>query len=201
MSEVPDSEIREGSRSNVRAMDDTPMPEPLRRAVHQLVAEAVQNCQEVLRSTEPDLAGDWQRMTLCRATDAADTLDMTSLLIAAYCQRTGMSQDTLSSYLQARQQRSRAAGPQDCDRQEVAGLLNGPAPDPDDREAWLRFSWGHGFADAAQTYEDSPQRLLTQACLHGLQARLCDDVEALDSYLPPRIAALARKIAQVLEEP
>jgi hypothetical protein len=38
-------------------------------------------------------------------------------------------------------------------------------------------------------------------CLHGLQARLCDDVASLDSYLPPHVAELARKVASVLEEP
>lgn len=87
------------------------MPEPLRRAIHQLVAEAVQNCQEVLTYTEPFVSHDWKRMTLYRATDAADTMDMASMLIAAYCQRTGMAMDTLASHLQTRQQRSRAAGP------------------------------------------------------------------------------------------
>ncbi|MER8225387.1 hypothetical protein ABTZ58_33510 [Streptomyces sp. NPDC094143] len=34
-----------------------------------------------------------------------------------------------------------------------------------------------------------------------LRARLCDDVDALDSYLPPHVAKLARKIAEVLEVP
>ncbi|MFI9031100.1 hypothetical protein [Streptomyces sp. NPDC053560] len=47
-------------------MDSTPMPESLRRAVHQLVAEAVMQCQEVLRYTEPDQAHSWERMTLYR---------------------------------------------------------------------------------------------------------------------------------------
>ncbi|WP_275405906.1 MULTISPECIES: hypothetical protein [unclassified Streptomyces] len=37
--------------------------------------------------------------------------------------------------------------------------------------------------------------------LHGLRARLCDDVDALDSYLTPDVAQLARKVAGVLEEP
>ncbi|MFE7431229.1 hypothetical protein [Streptomyces sp. NPDC057545] len=49
--------------------------------------------------------------------------------------------------------------------------------------------------------EPDEQRLFTEACLHGLQARLCDDVDALDGYLPPHVAALARKIAGVLEVP
>ncbi|MFE7834740.1 hypothetical protein ACFU53_01270 [Streptomyces sp. NPDC057474] len=45
-------------------------------------------------------------------------------------------------------------------------------------------------------------RLRTRvSSLHGLSARLCDDVEALDSYLPPHVAELARKVAEVLEEP
>jgi hypothetical protein len=43
------------------------------------------------------------------------------------------------------------------------------------------------------------QRLFTVACLHGLRARLCYDVEALDDYLPPHVAKLARKVAEVLE--
>jgi hypothetical protein len=37
--------------------------------------------------------------------------------------------------------------------------------------------------------------------LHGLKARLCDDVASLDSYLPPHVAELARKVASLLEEP
>ncbi|MFF7772711.1 hypothetical protein ACFZC7_40265 [Streptomyces massasporeus] len=48
------------------------------------------------------------------------------MLIAAYCQRTGMALDTLASYLQTRQQRGRAAGPWDGDQHEVAGMLGGP---------------------------------------------------------------------------
>lgn len=50
--------------------------------------------------------------------------------------------------------------------------------------------------------EPGEQRLFTEACLHGLRARLCGDVEALDSStLPPHVAALAWKGASVLEEP
>ncbi|GGV90988.1 hypothetical protein GCM10010228_80490 [Streptomyces massasporeus] len=176
------------------------MPEPLRQAVHQLVSEAVMNCQDVLRYTEPDVAHDWKRMTLIRATDASDTLDMAAMVIAAYCQRTGMAMDTLASYLQTRQQRSRAAGPRDADRHEVAGMLGGPLP-LDDDEARLRFSWGQGYAEGGLMAEADEQRLFTVACLHGLRARLCDDVEALDDYLPPHVAKLARKVAEVLEVP
>ncbi|WP_248000952.1 hypothetical protein [Streptomyces sp. RPA4-5] len=80
-------------------MEDPKMPEPLRRAVHRLVSEAVANLQEVLRYTEPDQAHAWKRMMLYRATEASDTLNMVAMLIAAYCQRTDMCQDTLTSYL------------------------------------------------------------------------------------------------------
>ena len=65
-------------------MEDTQMPEPLRQAVHQLVSEVVMNCQEVLRYTEPDIARDWKRMTLFRATDASDTMDMASMLVLCW---------------------------------------------------------------------------------------------------------------------
>ncbi|MFD9535326.1 hypothetical protein [Streptomyces sp. NPDC060010] len=91
-------------------MEDTPMPEPLRRAVHQLVAEAVTNCQEVLSHTEPFAAYDWKRMTLYRATDAADTMNTAAMLIAAYCQDTDMAKDDLDGFLQLSQQRNRAWG-------------------------------------------------------------------------------------------
>ncbi|MEV6841251.1 hypothetical protein AB0N17_43440 [Streptomyces sp. NPDC051133] len=60
---------------------------------------------------------------------------------------------------------------------------------------------GEYTAENAQQVEDDPQNLFTQACLHGLRARLCDDVDALDSYLPPQIAAMARKVAEALEVP
>ncbi|MFD9564085.1 hypothetical protein [Streptomyces sp. NPDC059994] len=47
--------------------------------------------------------------------------------------------------------------------------------------------------------EDDPQKLFTEACPHGLSARLCQDVDALDSCLPPQAAKPARKVAEVLE--
>jgi hypothetical protein len=34
-------------------MEDTAMPEPLRRAIHRLVSEAVQHCPDVLSYSEP----------------------------------------------------------------------------------------------------------------------------------------------------
>jgi hypothetical protein len=39
------------------------------------------------------------------------------------------------------------------------------------------------------------------AGLPARAARRCDDVDARDSYLPPHVAALARKVADVLEVP
>lgn len=180
------------------------MPEPLRRAIHQLVSEAVQNCQEVLRYTEPDQAHTWKRMTLYRATDAADTMNMASMLIAAYCQRTGTSPDTLESYLQLSQQRDRTVGPGDGDWAQLAGLLGEERPAAaGDRGSWpsMEFHGGQMQAERAQRPEEDPQKLFTEACLHGLKARLCDDIDSLDTYLPPQVAELARKVAGVLEEP
>jgi hypothetical protein len=184
-------------------MEDTPMPEPLRRAIHQLVSEAVQHCQEVLRYTEPDQAHSWKRMTLYRATDAADTMDMAAMLIAAYCEHAGMAKDTLESYLQVDQQHSRAAGPRNAERAHVAGLLGEAAPAGADEPGMVGMRYDHGErqAEQAQHPEDDPQKLFTEACLHGLRARLCDDVAALDSYLPPGIAEVARKVAGALQEP
>ncbi|MEU3787451.1 hypothetical protein [Streptomyces sp900129855] len=182
-------------------MEDTQMPEPLRQAVHQLVSEVVMNCQEVLRYTEPDIARDWKRMTMIRATDASNTMDTVSMLIAAYCQRTGIALDTLASHLQTREQRSRAAGPRDAERHQVAGMLGTPLPPEDDKNAQMWFSVGQGYTGDGLMSEPDEQRLFTEACLHGLRARLCDDVEALDSYLPPQVAQLARKVAAALEVP
>ncbi|MFE5885978.1 hypothetical protein [Streptomyces hydrogenans] len=111
------------------------------------------NCQEVLRYTEPDFAHDWKRMTLIRATDASDTMGMTSMLIAAYCQHhTSISMDTLSSYLQTRQQRSRAAGPRESDQQKIAG----PLLADDDQQARRRFSWGQSYAEGGLMSQADP---------------------------------------------
>ncbi|GAA2955434.1 hypothetical protein GCM10020227_23150 [Streptomyces flavovirens] len=176
------------------------MPKPLRQATHQLVSEAVMNCQEVLRFTEPDVAHDWKRMSLYRATDAADTMNTLALLLAAYCQQhTDTSMETLASYLQTGQQRSREAGPRESDRQEIAGMLGGPVP-PADTAGARAYRMGQGYAEGGLMFEVDEQRLFTEACLHGLRARLCDDIDSLDGYLPPRVAQLARRIAAVLEE-
>jgi hypothetical protein len=185
-------------------MDDTQMPEPLWRAIHHLVSEGVQNCQEVLRYTEPDQAHTWKRMTLYRATDAADTMNMVALLIAAYCRHAGMGRKSLESYLQLEQQHDRAKGPGDGEWAHLAGLLGEDAPvAASEPGTWasMQFRSGQRHATNAQQVEDDPQKLFTEAVLHGLKARLCDDVEALDSYLPPHVAELARKVAEVLEEP
>lgn len=109
------------------------------------MSKAVLSCQEALRYTEPDVAHDWKRMTLIRATDASGTMDMASMLIAAYCrQHTGVSLDTLASHLQPRQQRSRAAGPREAARQEVAGMLGAPAPPENATDARRAHRAGQG---------------------------------------------------------
>lgn len=118
------------------------MPEPLRRAIHQLVSEAVANCQEVLRYTEEDRA-----------------------------QVAGLMGEKLSYE-----------------------MLRAPVNR-------MRHQRGQQQAERAQRPEEDPQKLFTEAVLHGLRARLCDDVDSLDSYLPPHVAELARKVASVLEEP
>ncbi|MCX4451608.1 hypothetical protein [Streptomyces sp. NBC_01789] len=184
-------------------MDSTPMPEPLRRAIHHLVSEGVQNCQEVLRYTEPDQAHTWQRMTLYRATDAADTMDMVALLIAAYCKRTGMAAHTLQSYLQVGQQAIRAHGPHEEDHAHVAGLVGEALSYEAMRESTnrMRYDRGQRQAEQAQSPEGDPQKLFTEACLHGLRAKLCDDIDSLDSYLPPQVAVMARRVAESLEVP
>jgi hypothetical protein len=45
---------------------------------------------------------------------------------------------------------------------------------------------------------EDPWHLWTQACLHGLRARSSDDLDSLNSYLPPQ---MARRVAQALAEP
>ncbi|KPI22869.1 hypothetical protein ACGFZJ_41815 [Streptomyces sp. NPDC048253] len=142
-------------------------------------------------------------MTLYRATDAADTMDMVAMLIAAYCERTGMAPHTLQSYLQVGQQEIRAHGTQDEDRAHVAGLM-GEALSYEAMQAptnRMRHHRGQRQAEQAQRPEDDPHKLFTEACLHGLKARLCDDVDSLNSYLPPQMARMARKVAEALEVP
>ncbi|MFF9352369.1 hypothetical protein [Streptomyces sp. NPDC014734] len=123
-------------------------------------------------------------MTLYRATDAADTMDMVAMLIAAYCQHTGMAADTLQSYLQVGQQMIRAHGTDEEDRSRVAGLM-GEALSYEAMRAptnRMRYHRGQRQAEQAHRPEDNPQKLFTEAFQHGLKAKLCDDVDSLDSY-------------------
>ncbi|MFI5705767.1 hypothetical protein ACIA78_37740 [Streptomyces xanthochromogenes] len=85
-----------------------------------------------------------------------------------YCQQTGTKLDTLASYLQTRQQRSRAAGPTDAGRHELAGMLDEPLPSAGDEDAKWWFSVGQSYAGRGQTAEPDAQLLFTEACLHGL---------------------------------
>ncbi|WP_107088548.1 hypothetical protein [Streptomyces sp. NRRL F-5755] len=112
-----------------------------------------------------------------------------------------MSDDTLQSYLQTKQQRSRADGPRPEERAELAGLLGDTAPETDEPELGFGYAWAQARAETAFTPDEDPQRLFAAACLHGLRARLSDDIDSLDTYLPPHIATLARKVAEALEKP
>lgn len=155
----------------------------------------MQNCQEALRYTEPDQAHTWKRMTLYRATDAADTMNMVPMLIAAYCERTGMAPETLRSYLQVGQQELRSAGPQEDSRAHVAGWLGEALSYEAMRTPTAREEHREGQIEAEQAKrpEDDPQKLFTEACLHGRKAELCEDVDSLDSYPLPQVAAMARR--------
>ncbi|MGW1412462.1 hypothetical protein [Streptomyces sp. NPDC002403] len=62
--------------------------------------------------------------------------------------------------------------------------------------AWVRRQTEDTLAT-----EDDPQKLFTEACLHGLRAKFCDDVDSLADFLPPQVAAMARKVADALEVP
>ncbi|WP_331720051.1 hypothetical protein [Streptomyces sp. NBC_00147] len=183
-------------------MNHTPMPEPMRRAVNQLVSEAVERCQEVMSYAASDVARDWKRMTLYRATDAADTMDCVAMLIAAYCEQVGVDPETLQGYLQLSQQHNRADGPKEDDRAHLAGLLGQAAPAGASALGGIRMMYGRGQrqAEAAQQPEDHPEVLFTMACLHGLKAKLCDDLGSLDRF-PPEVAAMARRVAECLEVP
>lgn len=112
-----------------------------------------------------------------------------------------MSQDTPESYLQLVQQQDRAGRGEWA---HLTGLLGEDASAASEAGNWasMQFRGGQQHAEEArQQPEDDPQKLFTEACLHGLRARLCEDVTSLDSFLPPHVARLARKVAEVLEEP
>ncbi len=65
----------------------------------------------------------------------------------------------------------------------------------------MLYGRGQHQAEEAQRPEEDPQKLFTEACLYGLRAKLCDEVDSLDPYLPPQVAAMARKVADALEVP
>ncbi|MFI6730765.1 hypothetical protein NRF20_00360 [Streptomyces sp. R-74717] len=121
--------------------------------------------------------------------------------IVAYCEHMGVSKDTLLSYLQVDRKQSRVAGPQDDDRAHLAGFARRPRGVLRAPALGTLHGRGRRQAEAAQQPEEDPQKLFTEACLHGLRAKLCDDVNSLDSYLPPQVAAMARKVADALEVP
>jgi len=162
------------------------------------------NLQEVLRYTEPCVRGSWKRMTLYRATDAADTMDMAALLIAAYLEATGGNVPDIRQHLQPSQQHARADGPGPSARATAAGLLNHPLTEQDTEDQNLQqvqHSLAQRHNEAARTGHEDPWHLWTQACLHGLRARTSDDLDSLDHFLPPHIAQMARKVAQALTDP
>ncbi len=80
------------------------------------------------------------------------------MLIAAYCkEHTNISMDALASYLQTRQQRSRAAGPRESDRQKIAGMLSGALPADDDRQARRWYSSGQSYAKGTLMVQADPR--------------------------------------------
>jgi hypothetical protein len=76
----------------------------------------------------------------------------------------------------------------------VSASEPGPCPS-------ARFRPEQRHAKSAEQPKDAPRKLFTEARLHGLRARLCEDVATLDSYLRPHVAELAREVARVSEEP
>ncbi|MFF8717245.1 hypothetical protein ACF07T_38370 [Streptomyces sp. NPDC015184] len=48
----------------------------------------------------------------------------------------------------------------------------------------MRFSTGQSYTEDGLMSEPDEQRLFTEACLHGLQARLCNDVDAVPAEHP-----------------
>lgn len=64
----------------------------------------------------------------------------------------------------------------------------------------MMYGSGQRQAAEAQQPEDRPEVLFTMACLHGLRAKLCDDLSSLDRF-PPEVAAMARRVAECLEVP
>ncbi|MYV41207.1 hypothetical protein GT030_20630 [Streptomyces sp. SID1328] len=64
----------------------------------------------------------------------------------------------------------------------------------------MLYGRGHRQAEAAQQPEDHPEVMFTTACLHGLRAKLRDDLGSLDGF-PPEVAAMARRVSECLAVP
>jgi hypothetical protein len=97
----------------------------------------------------------------------------------------------------ARQPGGRSEG---CGPARTRGMLGTPLPPDGDPDARMRFSEGQGYAEGGLVSEHGQRRQFTEACLHGLRARLCDDVDGLDNC-PLPVAALARKVAVLQATP
>ncbi|MEI7033380.1 hypothetical protein [Streptomyces pratensis] len=80
-------------------------------------------------------------------------------------------------------------------------MLGTPPPSESNDGPHHWYSAGQGYAEGWAMSEPDEQRSFTEACLHGVRARLCGDIDALDGYLPPHVAELARRIAGVLKVP
>ncbi|GGP78161.1 hypothetical protein GCM10010214_62050 [Streptomyces abikoensis] len=149
---------------------------------------------------EPDRVRSWERMTLYRATDAADTLDSTSLLVAAYLEHTGASTETPHRYLQCHQQLSRAAGPQDDDRPTRPGCPADPRRKTETTSASGSISSGNSMPKLSKIPRRTSSSCGPRHASLGPHARLCDDMEALE-HLPPHLKTAARKDTDPLEVP
>ncbi|MGW2089605.1 hypothetical protein [Streptomyces sp. NPDC001880] len=64
----------------------------------------------------------------------------------------------------------------------------------------MQYNSGRRVVSKAQRPQEDPQRLFTDACLRGLRAKLCDARSSLDRF-PPKVAAMAQKVAGALEVP
>ncbi|WP_327248359.1 DDE-type integrase/transposase/recombinase [Streptomyces sp. NBC_01320] len=71
-----------------------------------------------------------------------------------------------------------------------------PTPPDGNHEARRWFSWGQGYAKGGPMSSGCSPRPVCTGCGPG-----CVTIEALDSCLLPRLAAMARKVAEALKEP
>jgi hypothetical protein len=96
-------------------------------------------------------------MTLYRATDAADTMGMAALLIAAYLEAGGGNIRDIRQHLQSSQQRIRVDGPDRSARASAAGLLGRPLPEQntgDGNIGQVQHSLAQLRGEAARAGED-----------------------------------------------